>query len=151
MNDLHTPPARERGKTWYCGPFAFAAITGNSFVESRARLNRARLNRANDRPENRGIRGCSDWTLTCALNSSGYHPSLFYRTPSGGVDRKNLNQWLKTLSRDDDSIYLVLLTGHWIVVKGRSVMIDNHTSRPVPVFMGPWQRKTVKKVYVIRN
>lgn len=141
---LYTPEKREKGKRWYCGPFAFAAITGYTFEDTRAALNSVR-----GMPANTGVMGTSTGTMLQALRDAGFNPQLVSKYIFKDLTR-TLNQWLKEQDKADESIYLVEVTDHWIVVQGRSKMIDNHTGHPVAAFAGPWQRKQVKEVYRIR-
>jgi hypothetical protein len=144
---LHTPPQREKGR-WYCGPFAYAAITGASFEESRRRINHAR-----GMKENTGITGLSTDTLLAALKQAGKRIQLHYKAVDT-LDRKyghTLNSYLKTLKNDPDhSVLLVLLTDHFVVLQKNTWFIDNHTKHPVGAFMAPGQRKQVKAVYRIK-
>ena len=141
---LHTPQKRESFNRWYCGSFAFSAITGKSFEETRSRINWVRGVR-----ETQGITGLREDVLIEALSKAGYSSQCIYASHKGCEDNKNLNQWLKTLDKNDNNIYLVIVTGHYVVTQGRQLLIDNHTEYPVQAFMAPWQKKRVKKVWII--
>ena len=138
---MHTPDPRPGKRRWYCGPFAFAAITGHDFENTRAYINAAK-----GRSENTGVMGTSDSEMRRALILAGYDLKLHYKAV-GEYSKRTLNTWMKELNKDDDSLYLVEVTGHWIVLQGRSKMIDNHTEWPVAAFAGPWQRKQIKQAF----
>jgi len=143
MSRLSTPASREGGKRWYCGPFAFAAITGAGFEEARRKINEAR-----NLPANRGITGVGNRTMIKALRGEGLSIVTDYRRTNSDT-KHTLNSWLKSMSRHDRGVYLVEVTGHWITVEGRSLVIDNHTKHPVSAFTAPWQRKQVHVAYQI--
>lgn len=142
---LHIPKQREAGKRWYCGPFAIGAITGEGFTRVRSVSNDVA-----GRPLNQGICGMSEWNMCKALQELGYWTQLHYKSAYGDDYRKQITfkEWLR---RDrDDSFYLVVLTDHYVVVKGDQ-FIDNHSKHIVGVNYAPWQRKRVLEVYRVGN
>ena len=53
-------------------------------------------------------------------------------------------RWLRERKPDEvNAKYLVLLTGHWVAVKGRK-MIDTYTKTPTFIRRAPHRRKRVK-------
>lgn len=140
---LSIPKQRDKGR-WYCGPFAIAAITGESFTEVRAVANRVVK-----RPDNKGITGMSEWRLCKTLQELGFWTKLNFKwLDNPGAKKIVFKEWLK--KERDNSFYLVVLTGHFVVVKGDQ-FIDNHSKHPVHVNFAPWQRKQVYEVYRVGN
>jgi hypothetical protein len=55
-------------------------------------------------------------------------------------------RWLKA-PRNDDQIWLVELTSHYVIVQG-DWFIDNHTNHKVHTAYAPHQRAQVKRAWV---
>ena len=141
---INIPKQREAGKRWYCGPFALAAITGKGFTEVRTLVHTL-----SGRKITQGITGMSEYRICQALNESGYWTRLAYKWHNKDYQKKiTFKEWLR---RDrDDSFYLVVLTDHYVVVKGNQ-FIDNHSKHIVGVNYAPWQRKRVLEAYRVGN
>lgn len=139
---LHTPKQRGKGKRWYCGPFAFAAITGYSFEDTREVLN---WNMG--RPHNTGICGIENGTMLKALNAEGFKPSL---REDLSYTRETFAQWLKRFDRLKSAVYLLELTSHYVLVQD-DWFIDNHSKHKVHISQAPWKRKRVLKVWKITD
>lgn len=143
-NKLSIPKQRENKKRWYCGPFAISVITGAGFEQVRSVSNSVA-----NRPLNQGICGMSEWNVLKALQELGFWTQLAYKWHNKDYQKKlTFKEWLK---RDRaDCIYLVVLTGHYVVVKGNQ-FIDNHSKHIVGVNYAPWQRKRVLEAYRVGN
>jgi hypothetical protein len=129
---LRIPDGKHR---WYCGPFAFATLTGCNFESTRRRLN----DMAN-RPLNAGIRGYKTNNLVKALNAGPF-----------GLRVTEVPVLGKTRFKEFEKIYgegtfLLELTQHFVLVKD-GLFIDNHTKHWVGIDFAPWKMKLVKRVF----
>lgn len=139
MNKLLNPPARKKGR-WYCGPYVMAAITGESFETIRAAINRAK-----GRPETRGVCGVMPRQLKAAFKELGWKnfPTYDCKYADG---KMTLKAFMKGIKVDDDSIYVVYITGHYVAVQG-DMFIDTFSTHKVSTAFAPRTGKTVKAVY----
>lgn len=139
-NKLSIPEQRENNKRWYCAPFAVSSITGACFTQVRSTINTVA-----GRKPNQGICGVSEWNVCKALQELGFWTQLAYNWVDSDYRQKiTFKEWLR---RDrDDSFHLVVLTDHYVVVKGGQ-FIDNHSKHILGVNYAPWQRKRVLAVY----
>jgi len=139
MNKLMNVPARKKGR-WYCGPYVMAAITGQSFEVIRTAINRAK-----GRPDTRGVCGVHPRQLKTAFRTLGwkYFPTYECKYADG---KMTLKQFMKSINGDDDSIYVVYITGHYVAVQG-DMFIDTFSTHKVSTAFAPRTGKTVKAVY----
>ena len=140
---LHIPKKISPGKRWYCGPHAFAVITGNDFETTRWKLNTE-----NGRAPTAGIRGYPTHNLCLALKREGYRVSKQFFKPRPG-SRVKFKEWIKNYHPDTDAFYLLELTQHFVVVKG-GLFIDNHSGHAVSTVLCPHLQKNVKQVFEVR-
>lgn len=80
-----------------------------------------------------GVSGSADW-------AAPYTPVKLVGS--------TLAEWMRTSKRDPDAYYIVQVTGHYVLVKGRK-FIDNHTKDWVFLRSAPWRRKRVEHVYKV--
>lgn len=134
----------EKGRRWYCGPFAFSAITGHRFEETRRRLNMAR-----GKPANRGITGFPVNSLLFALRESGYKAIEVENNNSLPTrEQPTFGEWVDLNGVYPNEVYLVLVTGHYILVDSGYVL-DNHTNHRVHAAYAPHRKKRVKRAWRI--
>lgn len=125
----------------YCGPAALSIITGRS-VEEICRLMRIQVT------GQRAIKGLHGWQVVRGLALLGYHAAGIPVASSWlDFNRPTLAAWLRRQRKPED-VYLVGVTGHWIVVRGRKIA-DNHN--PNGVFLRRYQhrRRRVLKAWLI--
>jgi len=142
MNKLFNPPSREKGR-WYCGPYVVAAVTGESFDVIRSALNRAK-----GRPDTRGVCSVQTQELRKAFKELGWNSTVTYHHAENSKMR--LKQFMKSIREDDDSLYVVYITGHYVAVQG-SMFIDTFSKHKVNTAFSPQAGKTVKEVYRLRK
>ena len=142
MNKLFNPPSREKGR-WYCGPYVVAAITGESFDVIRTAINRAK-----GRPDTRGVCSVQPWQLKQAFKDLGWKISTMYHHAES--PKMRLKAFMKSIPEDDDSLYVVYITGHYVAVQG-SMFIDTFSKHKVNTAFSPQAGKTVKEVYRLRK
>lgn len=129
LHEIKNPP--KRTKMW-CGPSALAIITGEDYETCRATLSKI---------TNRPVMGVHNCDMRSALNRFGYGMDARWFKPDS-----TLAQWLK--DRNSKSLFLVVLSNHYIVVQGRKAC-DNHTK--TPVFTGDMRlrRARIQNVFEI--
>lgn len=130
-------------KAW-CGPTVVAAITGLTIPAVKARIKKAR-------GHNGPVMGTSSGELAAVLRGAGYNMNLSNRFRKDD-DMPTLAQWLKGYRvSGDDTIYIINVSHHWVVVKGRW-FCDTYTKGiPVRASKAPHRRKRVKEVYAVRK
>ena len=131
---LHVPAS---GNRWYCGPHAFATLTGCNFKSTRTRLNDM-----SNRPLNAGIRGYATNDLVSALRSGPFGLRVNEMHNRGKITFKDFE---KTYP---EGTYLIELTMHFVIVSD-GWFIDNHSKGWVHMAFAPWKRKRVKRVFRI--
>lgn len=125
------------GRNRYCGPGAFAILTGSTTDDGAAMIRRVNGKRA--------VFGTSPEDLTLALCYAGWlaFPQEIPRRQS-----------LERLAPDffgNGAAYLVEITGHWCVVQGNQVC-DNHTIYPLAIYRYRQRGKHVKRAWrVVRD
>jgi hypothetical protein len=134
---LKTHIPAKRKKSWYCGPHAFAVLTGCSFESTRTRLN----DMANRRL-NAGICGYATDNLVRALKAGpfGLRVTEAYEHMTGYTVFKDFEKYYP------EGTYLIELTNHFVVVSD-GWFIDNHSKGKVHMAFAPWKRKRVKRVF----
>ena len=142
MNKLLNVPAREKGK-WYCGPYVMAAVTGESFNTIRTAINRAKR-----RPDTRGVCSVRPRELKNAFMGLGWRTVTTYHHAES--PKMRLKEFMKSIRDDDDSIYVVYITGHYVAVQGQ-MFIDTFSKHKVNTTFSPQAGKTVKEVYRLRK
>lgn len=126
-----------KGVTW-CGPAALAYLCGLTYEEAERAILRARKRHGNDRKIIRGV-----WT-------SNIIPTLnrFYTVQGVHVEGKpNLRKWIEW-DRRPKSVYLVTVTGHYVVVSSKGIF-DNQSGL-VPLDSPKQLRKRVKSVLLLK-
>ena len=125
----------------YCGPYALAALTGLSvdFIENQINYRRDK------KPGSR-----VSWTNGWDLHYVGSMANLrMGDVTSLARENKTFARWLRERTPEQvNSKYLVLVTGHWVAVKGRK-MIDTYTREPTFIRKAPHRRKRVQVVIKI--
>lgn len=142
MNKLMNVPAREKGR-WYCGPYVMAAVTGESFETIRTAINHAK-----GRPPTRGVCSVQPRQLKIAFRDLGWR--IFTTYSHKYEDKMTLKQFMKSIQDDDDSIYVVYITGHYVAVH-KDTFIDTFSTHKVSTAFAPRAGKTVKEVYRLRK
>ena len=85
--------------------------------------------------------------LVSAFHALGWR--LDDRGPYEDEPRPTLARWARDRSPGDGSVYLISVTGHWVVVCGDEAA-DGHTGGPVPLAGFGCLRKRVRRVYRVR-
>ncbi len=123
----------------YCGPWALSLVSGATPDHCAWVIQQYRGNR-------RPVCGIKNRELLSALMSLhlrvwdvfNFLYNLHMRQP-----QPTLAGWLRKTPRIPDAPYIVNITGHYIVVKGRKVY-DNHFPKGVFLRQCPYRRKRVK-------
>ena len=125
------------GRLTYCGRFALQAGFGINPIKASTLICRRR----NMAPGSH-VRSTSVGDLATVLKASGAKPksisTLVGREPT-------LTQWLRDKPRGKDEVYIVLITNHWIVIRG-DWLIDTHHPDGHDLTRGkkPFARKRVR-------
>ncbi len=128
------------GRNLKCGPTAIAVITGKPISEVKEAIYKVKGVRYVGNMNNRLVY----WTLRDLGYAMIPHPYPFTKT-----DGLTFAAWLRNRNAEEiNSLFLVQLTRHYVVVKGRK-MIDNHTKEPVFIRQAPHRRKRVQRVFEI--
>ena len=117
------------GKNSYCGPFAIAALTGRT-TDDVAALVRSFTGR-------RYIK----WMCTSDVERALRRLGRTVRTTRFGK-APTLNQWINKYAKPDTS-YVVLVTGHFIVVRNNRYACSVHRT-PVRLDDAPGKRRRVQ-------
>lgn len=121
----------------FCGPAAVALLTGRH-VDDAAYALRTVMGR-------RAVKGTSNPFMVAALDLLGH---LALPVPTGG--RPTLTQALSGAlrGRKADQAYLVLLTHHYVVIRGRR-LYDNKHPQGVWLSECPYRRKRVRALFAV--
>ncbi len=132
---LHT--IKGDGRRVMCGPGAISAITGKDVADVKAMVYKVK-----------GVRyvcRMSNGHMISTLLRFGYR----IRSRAEFNPKPTLARWLKSRAPGKlNSVYLVRLRGHFMVVKGRKA-IDNMTVDPVFIRQAPNRRARVHIVWEI--
>jgi hypothetical protein len=119
---------------WWCGPVAVAATIG---VDVAAVRNLIKWYR------NRAVRGTYPNELQLAFRHFGYDMALV-------ADLRSSPPTLATWERertDMEAAYVVIITGHWVAVRGKWLCDTFTRGVPVEIKDAPHRRKRVRFVY----
>lgn len=126
----------------YCGPAAISAITGKPV---RGYL-REMINARRGRDGNKPVRGMFAHEVSSVLGKLGFQLIQVHACCRG----KTLRQFVvDNWQGDKDPIFLVNLTGHYVVTRGRFV-IDNWELDGCDVDEHHSRKTRVKGVYLVR-
>ena len=142
------PIRNPEGVPLYCGPAAVCGITGRrAHVVLKAiwsgldKCSRSQIGSW------KKIKATWPGDLGYALHSLGWAAGIaFDYSREKTRERPTLAKWLKNKNRSMSDYYLVLVTGHWVAVKGRK-FLDSHTGEPVFIRKAPHRRARVTKAY----
>jgi hypothetical protein len=121
----------------WCGPVAVAAILGADVAEVRDVIKRHR--------HGKPVKGTSATELQLAFRHFGQHMEL-------AADLRTNPPTFATWERermDLDAAYVVMITGHWVAVRGKWFCDTFTKGLPVRIKDAPWRRKRVRMVYLI--
>jgi hypothetical protein len=124
----------------YCGPTAVAATIGADVDVVIAIIQRRRRNYG-------PVRGTDTGDLQQVLWYFGYDLQL-----AADLSRKSptLARWVSERSDwEFEKALLVIVTGHWVAVRGRWFVDTLTDGRPVRLFDAPRRRKRVRLVYAV--
>jgi len=119
----------------WCGPYVIASITGCTRAKADVLIQRQRHNR-------------NPVTYTYPGEVRGALQKLGWRTCNGQhyQGRITLARWLEK-RRDPTRLYLVMVTGHWLVVHGRRIGCSGvGVTNPEDY---PRRRRRVSSVYIV--
>lgn len=148
VRDLKNPGYTiPHGKNRYCGPAALAYLL-RTCPDTAAYILR-------DITKKRAIYGTTSVQMIAALDRYGLHaiPRARRRADVSVKDRRNqrtLAQWLELEKPRPQDEYLVVVTGHWIVIHG-SRWFDNRCHLGKPLALCPYLRKRVPGAYLIKK
>jgi hypothetical protein len=134
MNTLNAVSGKlNKNRSTWCGPAAISIITGCGY-DCAVDL----MKSVSGRPMIKGV--YNGWMLQ-ALRRLGYDCG----TPEEFTDwRPTLAWWLRTRDPEDmQTTYLVNVTHHYVVVRGRKIA-DNKTT--VPVFLRQYPRRRARVI-----
>jgi hypothetical protein len=128
----------------YCGPAALSAITRKPLPEVTRVLREISGRRA--------IRGTHHAWMIMALRQLGFTTGDMsgYCYKAKNEKEPTLATWLRENYRNPNEIILVVLTGHYVVVKGRK-LVDNKHPNGVSVKRFPNRRKRVKRFWIVEK
>ncbi|MFM1815824.1 MAG: hypothetical protein RLZ98_2519 [Pseudomonadota bacterium] len=126
----------KRRKTW-CGPTAVSAITGIDPAEVHRVIQHSRGGKA--------VMGTYPHELELALNHFGYR---LVWVEDRSADPPTLATWERERA-DMEAAYIVMVTGHWVAVRGRWFCDTFTRGEPVPIKKAPRRRKRVQHVYKV--
>lgn len=141
---LRTPD--KEGRKVYCGPFSLMAVTGWSLNQCMRRIRKA-----NKWDPKREIKGMWNTEIERTLKAAGIPISktTYVKGSFMHADPPTLTKWLRDRSAADKrAMYLVTLTGHFVVVNGNE-FIDTFSVTPVKVDDCPHRRARVHEVFRI--
>lgn len=137
------------GKNRYCGPAALAYLL-RTCPDTAAYILR-------DVTGRRAICGTNSTDMVKALERFGlgaiprarrYAPGA--PRPCRKTDQRTLAQWLELEKPGPQDEYLVVVTGHWIVVHGNR-WFDSRCHLGKPLALCPYLRKRVPGAYLIKK
>lgn len=126
-----------RRKSW-CGPTAVSALIG---VDAAAVRDHVKWQRGGG-----AVKGTSAAELQRVLRDYGYDMTLVADLRH---DPPTLATWERSRPENDDTAYLVIVTDHWIAVRGRWLCDTFTKGTPVPLRKAPHRRKRTRLVYKI--
>lgn len=138
---FHRDPGRKDPlRSWYCGPWAIAAITGLSFEDVREAVNMRRA-----REPNAPVKGMYTRELRAVLADEGFKTRDLFHLQyfDKHFPRPTLARWLRERTPDMmGTTYVVVAGQHFAVVRGRKATctmlrcwtwISNMKKRRAPV------------------
>lgn len=138
MNEIKI--LRNHTSNHFCGPAAIAALTG-VHVDDAARVLRNVSGK-------RAIMGIDARHMLAALKKLGHEPHTLLPVTTG--KRPTLTQALAGVLRDrkPDEAFLVTITDHYVVIKGRRLWDNKH---PEGIWLGecPYRRKRVRAIWAV--
>jgi len=158
MSRFHTVGLRDDlGRKMYCGRFALISATGESCDQVTALINKHRK-----APAHKHVASSTYYELRYTLKKLGYNQTgeLLWSRPLVKTDGHNyrkpsvptFTQWIKKEQHSRTDTYIVLITDHWIVVKG-DWLTDTFNRTPVDLSSSknPYARKRVQAVIRIHQ
>lgn len=143
INGLHPAELRDHlDRLMYCGRYALIAATGATSEQVTTAINLAR-----NEHHDKHVGSTSVGDIVDALETLGYTVSserLYWRNT-----HTSFAQWRKREQHSRTATYVVLITGHWITVRGDWITDTKHAD---PVDMSrknPYARKRVQAVIKI--
>lgn len=139
---FHTVPSRDsKGRIVYCGPYCLAAATGLSVEEITSNINAWR----NAEKLDKQVGGTHAEELRTVLDQHkvGYTvEKLSYRST-----QPTFTQWIKKERTSRRDYYIVLVTGHWVLLRG-DWLTDTGNVKAVDISASknPYARKRVQAV-----
>jgi hypothetical protein len=129
----------ERSNT-YCGPAALSLITGKHVDKCVEAIHSVYRNDFLSGGRRRPVRGTSRFEMISVLKQFGYQSSkLSIPTfPQRLLTLVGFRYWLRKNGWEPESVYLVNVTGHWLVMKGIK-LFDN--ANPEGIFFGKYGRR----------
>ncbi len=144
MRTLSEAKFKDTPRHTFCGPYAVSAITGKPVEDIEDTLNRRRGKMSGTK-----IVTTYNTELRLTMCSLGFRATLIYNNMGPSRKSPTLAKWLRErCGPETTATYLVLVTGHWIAVKGRK-MVDTWTKKPIFIGKAPHRRKRVQVVIVV--
>lgn len=126
----------------YCGPVAVAALIGANVDEVIQVIQRHRNNR-------RQVRGTHPHELQHAFRHFDHDVQLVAdlsrNSPTLATWERERTDW------DFEQAWLLVVTGHWVAVRGRWFVDTWSNGTPVRIADAPWRRKRVRYVYQVHT
>ena len=146
MRALSEAKFKGEARPAYCGPYAISAITGKTIDAVEDALNKRR-----GHPP--GTRVKTTWSQEnkYIVRNLGFNATTVFKNRGPNRCGPTFATWLRERKGPDmQHSYLVLVTKHWVAVKGRK-MIDTFTGTPVFIGKAPHRRKRVQVVIRIEK
>ena len=144
---LNTLKADGWNNTRWCGPTALAIITGRTLKFCHNKL--ARL----EGKEPRYLKGVANCSMFTALREMGFrYEFIKFRPRVYNPVNMTLRKYIEEVQITEHfrGIVLVEVTGHYVVIN-RGMVVDNHSTVPLPVREHPMWRKQMNEAWFVER
>lgn len=130
----------------YCGPTAIGVITGKPISKIIETIRMVRGDDPNTRKK--PVRGLPIWETRSTLRHLGW----FSKPVISDIKGQTLAKFLRSRPKELMNVHLlILVTGHWVVVKGRKFADSLTNGEPVFISKAPGRRKRVVRAWVVEK
>lgn len=133
--------------TLYCGPSAICGITGFGGARVINEVHRVRGELKRNKKNRKKVVGMYTGEVLAVLANLGFRANIYF-SPKG----IGLGDWMtvsRKFHRQPDHLFLVVVTGHFILVRGSEIQCNQTGGRPICRSRAPGLRRVVHEVYRI--